>query len=185
MPMSLPLQVFAPDSHTLADHAAALRLPLWMPWPLPSGWQVTGHGYVGEADKGTGTVLAFRGPHPFGDLSEIADLLVVAEEPGTGLGSALAGLTTTDPGPTFGRGAPHLKAYVGGHPTSLWWVETAAADRAVYAGEAAGRWLWLVLHPETAGALLVERLVLANVRDLGHEVDLLPYGELSPRLDLS
>jgi hypothetical protein len=108
----------------------------------------------------------------------------VAEEPGTGLGSRFAGLATTDPGPGFNHGSPHVKATVGGHPTSLWCVPGAADDRAVYAGEAAGRWLWLVMHPETAGALTMEEIVLADVRDLGREVELLAYGERSRWLDL-
>lgn len=182
--MTVPLQVFAPDAQVLTEHAQLLGLSLWIPWPLPSGWQVAGHGYVGEPVDAAATVLACRGPHPLGSEAEVADLLVVAEEPGTGLGSALAGTSSADPGPDVGRGSPHIKTSVGGRPTSLWWVPSAAPDRAVYAGEAAGRWLWLVLHPDSAGVLVAEGMQLADVRDLGHEVDLLPYGNLSPRLDL-
>lgn len=180
--MTVPLQVFAPDARVLTEHARSLGLALWTPWPLPAGWQLAGHGYVGDAVDPAATVLACRGPHPLGAEAEVADLLVVAEEPGAGLGSALAGLSTTDPGPDVGRGSPHVKTSVGGHPAGLWWVSAAASDRAVYAGEAAGSWLWLVLHPDSAGVLVAEGLRLADVRDLGHEMDLLPYGNLSPRL---
>lgn len=180
--MSLPLHVHSLDARALADHATALEMPMWAPWPLPAGWLVTGHGHVGSVRGSPGTVFVCSGPNPLGGS---ADLMVVAEEPGTGLGSRLAGLASSDPGPDFGHGAPHAKATVGGRPTSLWCVHTAASDRAVYAGEAAGRWLWLVLHPVTAGALLMETLVLADVRDLGREVELLAYGGRSPWLDLS
>jgi len=42
--------------------------------------------------------------------------------------------------------------------------------------------LWLILHPESADTLMMERLSLADVRALGHEVELLAYGSLSSRL---
>ena len=177
--MTVPLRVFAPDARTLSDHASALRLPLWIPWPLPSGWQIAGHGYVG--DDATGTVLACRGPNPM-NMVDIADMLIITDEPGTGLGGTLAGLDGSDAGPGFGTGSPHAKAFVGDRPTSLWWVKEACTDRAVYAGEAAGRWLWVILFPDSAGAMMAEPLVLAEVRELGREVDLLPFGNLSPRL---
>ena len=179
--MVAPLHVHPLDPRALAEHAVVLDVPVWAPWPLPAGWVVTGHGHVGEVTRARATVFACSGPNPLGGT---ADMLVVAEEPGTGLGSRFAGLATPDPGPGFNHGSPHVKATVGGHPTSLWCVPSAAVDRAVYAGEAAGRWLWLVLHPETAGALTMEEIVLADVRDLGREVELLAYGERSRWLDL-
>jgi hypothetical protein len=185
--MTVALRVFEPDARILTDHAEHLRMPLWLPWPLPSGWQFAGHGYVG--DTAMGTVVACRGPNPVADhpllTVDVADLLIATDEPGTGLGSALAGLPTADPGPGFGYGPPQAKAFVGGHPTSMWWVADVPEDRAVYAGEAEGRWLWVVIYPGSAGALIVEPLVLVDVRELGHEVELLPYGVLSPRLTLS
>jgi hypothetical protein len=180
--MPLALHVHPLDARALVEHAVVLDLPLWVPWPLPSGWLVTGHGHVGQAHRTRGTVFTCSGPNPFGGS---ADMVVVAEEPGTGLGSRMAGLDRLDPGPGFDSGAPHAKASVGGHPTSLWCVPTAASDRAVYAGEAAGRWLWLVIHPQIAGALMMEPIVLVDVRDLGREVELFAYGERSRWLEVS
>ena len=58
----------------------------------------------------------------------------------------------------------------------------AGTDRAAYAGEAAGRWLWVVVHPAGAGALVVEPMSLVDARELGAELTVLPLGELSPRL---
>jgi hypothetical protein len=175
-----PLSVHPLDAQALLAHAAVLDLPMWAPWPLPAGWLVTGHGHVGDATSARATVFVSGGPNPLGGD---ADMIVVAEEPGTGLGSWFAGLETPDPGPGFHAGSPHAKATVGGHPTSLWCVHTAASDRAAYAGEAAGRWLWVVLHPESAGALMMEELVFADVRDLGREVELFAYGERSGWLE--
>lgn len=180
--MALPLHVHPLDARSLAEHAVVLDVPMWAPWPLPAGWLVTGHAHLGNVTGAQATVFVCSGPNPLGGE---ADLMVVAEELGTGLGGRLAGLVTTDPGPGFGHGTPHAKATVGGHPTSLWWVPAAPSDRAVYAGEAAGRWLWLVMHPETAGALMMEEIVLADVRDLGREVELFAYGQRSRWLDLS
>lgn len=178
----VPLQVHPLDARSLLEHATILDLPVWAPWPLPAGWLVTGHGHVGTVLEPHATVFVCSGPNPVGGT---ADMLIVAEELGTGLGSRFAGLRSPDPGPGFNHGSPHAKAMVGGHPTPLWCVHTAAADRAVYAGEAAGRWLWLVLHPESAGALMMEEIVLADVRDLGREVELFAYGERSRWLDES
>jgi hypothetical protein len=64
----------------------------------------------------------------------------------------------------------------------LWAVSGVSPDRAVYAGEAAGRWLWVVVHPAEAGALMVEPMHLVDARGLGAELTVLPVGELSPRL---
>ena len=65
----------------------------------------------------------------------------------------------------------------------LWSVE-GANDRAVYAGEAAGRWLWVIVHPAEASAIVVQPLTLVDARLLGAELTVLPVGELSPRLVL-
>jgi hypothetical protein len=56
-----------------------------------------------------------------------------------------------------------------------------APDRAAFAGEMAGNWLWVVLWPDTAGVLLVETLPLRDLRDPGQNLDL-PFGAASPRL---
>jgi hypothetical protein len=180
--MSVPLHVHPLDARTLVEHAVVLDLPVWAPWPLPAGWLVTGHGHVGSIPHVRATVFVCSGPNPLGGA---ADMVVVAEEPGTGLGSRIAGLDAPDPEPGFDQGTAHAKATVGGRPTSLWCVPSVPPDRAVYAGEAAGRWLWMVMHPASAGALMVEEIVLADVRDLGREVELFAYGERSPWLDLS
>lgn len=154
-------------------------MPIWLPWPLPRGWVVTGAGYAGDDVGGMrGTVLACSGPNPLGGA---ADLLILAEELGVGLGAGYAGIDAPDAGEHLGRGHAHARVDVGGHPTALWHVD-GVADRATYAGEAAGRWLWLILFPASAGVLVIDDLALADLRELGDEVDMLPFGALSPRL---
>lgn len=181
--MGAPLLAFPPDARLLARHAGHFRLPLWLPWPAPPGWRLAGHGYATGDDAGeAATVVAWSGPGPLGGPAE---LLVVAEEPGAGLGAALAGLTDPDPGPRFGAGPPQSRIRVDAHAASLWWVSETPQDRAAYAGEAAGRWLWLVFHPETAGAMLLEPLSLVSAAELGCQVDLIACGEPSVRLLIS
>ena len=43
-------------------------------------------------------------------------------------------------------------------------------------------WLWAVLWPSSAGCLLYEELSLADLREAGHEMSLLPFGALTPRI---
>jgi hypothetical protein len=175
----LPLQPLArPCTEALAAAVHDARVPLWLPWPAPRGWVVTGVATVGDERTGARALaLACSGPAPLGGMGE---LLLVSEEPGIGLGARYAGLPGPDPG-AIPDGPPHAKVDAAGHPTPLWCVQ-GADDRAIYVGEAAGNWLWAILWPETAGALLMEDLLLADVRDLGYEVEMVPVGALSPRL---
>ncbi|WP_155368876.1 DUF6758 family protein [Catellatospora vulcania] len=165
-----------------SKRAAESGVPLWCPWPLPTGWTVTGVAWAGDDRSGvSATALACSGPTPFSDGP--ADVLLIAEEPGVGLGAHFAGLTGTDPGPALlelegGHGA-HAKVKAGGHPTPLWAVSTPD-DRCAYAGEAQGRWLYAVTWPAQAGYLLSEEVVLQDLSDwLPPE---LVFGALSPRL---
>jgi hypothetical protein len=166
-----------PNREGLASLIKATRVPVWLLWPLPSGWLVTG--FAGAGDERTGacaTAVALSGPHPLGGP---ADLVIVAEEPGVGLGAGLAGLPGPDAGAGFAAGQPHGVAEVAHHEAPLWHV--ASEDSAAFAGEVAGNWLWVLLWPGTAGVMLVEPLPLRDLRDTGQDVDV-PFGALSTRL---
>jgi hypothetical protein len=175
-----PVQpVMRPSTELIASIAARSKLPIWLPWPLPHGWVLTGIAVAGDERSGPSAIAtACSGPAPLGGMGE---LVLVSEEPGVGMGARYAGLRGPDAGMRALAGAPHAKLYAGGHPAPLWWVE-GEPDRATYVGEALGNWLWLVLWPETAGALLLEDLILADLRDVGGEIEVLPVGALSPRL---
>jgi len=167
----------------LRQVGATSGVPLWMPWPLPAGWLVSGVRTAGDDHSGTvATVLACSGPNPLpfgGVVDRQADLLLVAESPGVGLGAHLAGLNDVDPGAAVGVGSPHLKLTADGHDTPLW---TLPVDGLVaYVGEASGVWLWALVWPQSAGAVLLETFELVDLRDPGHLLDV-PYGALSPRL---
>jgi hypothetical protein len=177
-----PLQPVPPPTiDVIGGIAAKSAVPLWSPWPLPKGWLVTGIAHAGDERTGPRAVaVACSGPAPLGGMGEA---VLVAEEPGIGLGAHYAGLPGPDPGMLGDGTAPHAKVHAAGHPTPLWWVESAP-DRAVYVGEALGCWLWAVLWPgEAAGPLLLEDLILSDLREHGAELELLPLGAQSPRIE--
>jgi hypothetical protein len=156
------------------------RVPVWLPWPLPIGWLVTGFAEAGDERTGIrASVVAVSGPSiTYGP----ADMLVIAEEPGVGLGANYAGLDGPDPGTDFGATPPHAKIDVRGHPTALWCVPEAPGDRAVYVGEALGHWLWTIARPAEVGCFIaLAHLSLRDMRDDDQMLDL-PFGAISPLL---
>jgi len=175
----LPLQPPAsPSEEGLAVVRAHARVPIWVTWPLPPAWLVTGFLHAGDERTGArAAAVALSGP---GLTAGPADLLLISEEVGVGLGARFAGLRGADPGPGFDRGPAHAKIQAEGRPVPLWSID-AGPDRAVYAGEARGRWLWAILWPAEAGALMADHLQLLDLREPGMDLDL-PFGAPCPRL---
>lgn len=173
--------VIPPSVEGLGVVAHRARVPVWMPWPLPLGWLFTGVASAGDdRSGGRATVVACSGPGPVGGMGE---LLLIAEELGVGLGARYAGIDGLDPGRSINMdGPPHTKVVAAGRPTPLWNVGGGPDDRAVFAGEARGLWLWAIVWPQQSGLLLYDELVLTDLREGGAEVELLPCGALSPRI---
>ena len=164
----------AEGARRLAGDAA---VPVWVPLPLLPGWTLTGLAAAGDARAGARAVaVALSGPSPLGGP---ADLVLVAEEPGVGLGARLAGLDGIDPGAP--SGAPDAKLLASGHPTPLW-RSGSAPDRCAFAGEAGGVWLWAVLWPPAAELVLLEHVELHDLRAEAHAALDLPVGAPSTRL---
>jgi len=163
----------------LAEHVRrAGSMPTFAPWPLPPGWSVTDFGCVAAPDADArACFVTCSGPS---DLDGVVELSVVSEEPGVGLGARCAWLLRTDPGADIGDGPPDAKVRIDGHPISLWSVLTSDADadfdRSVFAGEALGRWLWLVFRPASAALLLKDEWILMDISGLGPELIDLPFG---------
>jgi hypothetical protein len=176
----LPLQIHGqPTSPLIHAQARSAQVPVWLPWPLPAGWVVTGFARAGDERSGVqATALACSGPAPLGGQGE---LVLVAEEPGVGLGACFAGLEHADPGATMLRSASTAKVTARGRPTAMWAVGEHLDDRAAYIGEAEGLWLWAILWPADAGHLLADDLSVVDLRDEAATFDL-PCGALSPRL---
>lgn len=176
----LPLRVLPRvGDDVLAQAAAGAHVPLWCPVPLLPGWSVSGLALAGDERSGTrATALALSGPSPlWGD----ADVVLVAEEPGIGLGARYAGLDHLDPGDAVAGGPPHAKVVAAEHPAPLWQCDSAP-DRRAFVGEALGVWLWVVVWPPEADLVLLEDLELHDLRTEDSALLGLPVGPLTPRL---
>jgi hypothetical protein len=156
--------------------------PTLVPWPLAPGWTITDFGCVAaKGEDARASMLSCRG---LTDLDGVVELTVVSEEPGVGLGARCAGTDHTDPGAEIGDGPPHAKVRIDGVALPLWSVSTAHSDasfdRSVFAGEAHGRWLWMVLRPASAALLLRDEWILADLAGLGPELIDVPFGGNPP-----
>ncbi|WP_203336825.1 DUF6758 family protein [Nocardioides limicola] len=175
--------LWRPTHSSYADFAEQLRtagdFPTYLPWPMGPGWSVTDFAVVGDGDKVLATLTCCSGTS---DLDGPVDVLVVAEEPGTGLGARCAG--TPVPDPTIGLGRPSVRIRTGRQSVPLWDVYTADADtrfdRSVVAGEAAGRWLWMVMRPASAMLLLRDDWILRDVSGDGPHLVEMPFGGTAP-----
>jgi hypothetical protein len=149
-----------------------------MPQGLPHGWVCSGVAYAGDERSGArATVISLTGPSPLGGPAE---LMIVAEEPGVGLGARHSGLQEPDPGAGFGEGVPDAKVIAADHPTAMWNL-AGAEDRAVFVGEAKAAWMWAIVWPAPAGVLMYDELSVIDLRDRRIDLDM-DHGSLSPRL---
>ena len=154
--------------------------PTYVPWPMNPGWEVTDFGVV-DGGSPRATVTCVAGPTP---LDGPVELVVVSEEPGTGLGARCAGTLHSDPGAQIASSRPSAKIRVGPQTIALWTISTSDADsnldRSVFAGEASGRWLWLVLRPASAMLLLADEWILSDAAELGPQLLELSFGGHPP-----
>jgi hypothetical protein len=167
---------------TFVEHlGATARFPTYLPWPLSPGWRITDFAAVGSVGTGRAAMACVSGTSA---LDGPVDVLVITEEPGIGLGARIAGTWHDDPGPEVGDGPPTVKVRIDSQAVPLWPVSTSATDgewdRSVVAGEAEGRWLWLVLRPASAVLLLADDWILRDVSGLGPALVELPFGGPAP-----
>ena len=152
--------------------------PIYLPWPMPPGWQVTDFAVVG-GPRARASLTCVTGSS---DIDGPVDVLIVAEEPGTGLGARCAG--TSDLDPVLDGGPAALRVRLDAVQVPLWPVSVSDAagewDRSVLAGEGQGRWLWLVLRPASALLMLRREWALRDVSRLGPALVELPFGGPAP-----
>jgi hypothetical protein len=159
--------------------------PTFLPWPLSPGWSVVDFAVVGPAAPGSAearaTLTCAAGTSA---LDGPVDVFVISEESGTGLGARCAGTTYLDPGAEIGSGPPAVRVRVESQAVPLWPVSIAVAerelDRSVVAGEAHGRWLWIVLRPASAILLLRDEWILRDVSVIGPSLVEMPFGGPAP-----
>src|SRR3954470_3258461 len=105
---------------------ADARVPAWVPDPMPNGGTVTGLAWGGEPGA-RAIVVDTAGPAPLGGSAELG---LVAEEPGTGVGGGDGGVPGLAPGDVI-PGPPSVVVKAAGQHAPLWAVPTAD-DRAAF-----------------------------------------------------
>ncbi len=167
------------DYSTFADvMQRATGMSTYLPWPMSPGWTIADFGCVAGGD---GPALAtFTTTVGVSSLDGEVEVTLVAEEPGVGLGARCAGTGSADPGDAVRAGPASVRLRVGSHPVAMWAVPSNDADevlaRSVFVGEAAGRWLWLVMRPASAALLLRDEWLLADTTGFGPEALEIPFG---------
>ena len=160
---------------------ATATFPTYLPWPLSPGWRVTDFAAVGPHGKGRAAMTCVSGTS---ELDGPVDVVVISEEAGTGLGARVAGTPHDDPGDEVGQGPPTVRIRIDSQSVPLWPVSTSESrgewDRSVLAGEAGGRWLWMILRPASAVLLLQDDWILRDVSTLGPPLVELPFGGPGP-----
>ncbi len=181
--------LWRPDAASYDDFAGHLgragAFPTYLPWPLGPGWIVTDFAVAAAEERDArATMTCVSGTSA---LDGPVDVIVISEEPATGLGARIAGIGRTgrvDPGEEVGDGPPTIKVRIGSFPVGLWPVSVSAADgewdRSVVVGEAEGRWLWIVLRPASAILLLRDDWILRDVSGSGPQLVALPFGGPAP-----
>jgi hypothetical protein len=173
-----------PAEASYADFAEALALagdfPTYLPWPMSPGWSVSDFAVVGNAPA-RATMTCASGSS---ELDGPVDVMVVSEESGVGLGARCAGTLHLDPGPELGAGRAPVRVRIGSQAVPLWPVSTSSTDveldRSVFAGEAGGRWLWIVLRPASAMLLLRDDWILRDVSGIGPPLVEMPFAGPRP-----
>lgn len=166
-----------------AEHLlASTAMPTYLPWPLSPGWSVTDFACVGaEPARASATMTCCSGSS---ELDGPVDILVIAEEAGVGLGARIAGTTLPDPGADVRAGQPTVRVRIERQAVPLWPVSVSGTegelDRSVVAGEAGGRWIWMVLRPASAILLLRDDWILRDAAQTGPHLVELPFGGPAP-----
>ena len=178
--------LWRPEQATYEAFTAHLQasgsFPTYVPWPMSPGWSISDFGCVSDGRHGaTATVTCATGTS---ELDGPVDVLVVAEEPGAGLGARCAGTRHVDPGAEIHDRAPTARVRIDSQAVNLWDVSIEAThgefDRSVVAGEARGRWLWMVLRPASALLLLRDVWILRDASEVGPPLVELSYGGPGP-----
>jgi hypothetical protein len=169
----LPMQPSTAADADVANQVAAISaVPLWTPWPPPVGWRLAALQVVGE-DGGPWRAVA-SGLQAEDRVWGPGEIVLVAEEPGVGLGSALAGIDALDAG-AAAVGQPYTSVVASERATWLWLVD-GPDDGVALVGERDACWLWVLIKAPQAHVLAVDLPPLADVRDLGAEAQLIPTG---------
>lgn len=180
--------LWRPDVASYESFADLVRLawqiPVYLPWPMSPGWRISDFGVVVDRQDDEARASAtFTTTTGISDLDGPVEVTLVIEEPGIGLGTRSAHTSAVDPGGQFDSGPPLVHVRVDGHQVPLWPVDTShnsPLSAGVLAGEARGRWLWVIMRPASAVLLLRDEWLLADVTEFGPEAVEMPFGGPRP-----
>ncbi len=83
------------------------------------------------------------------------------------------------PAPSWASTTPAVRVRIGRQSVPLWPVSVSEVagewDRSVFAGEAGGRWLWIVMRPASAMLLLRDEWILRDVSGVGPPLVEMPF----------
>jgi len=145
----------------VADLAKRSAVPIWFPRNLPEAWLLTGLRWAESPRRETvAVVLGISGK---GLAQGPTDVLILAEQPGCGLGARYTGLATPDPDEECFGASPSSRVRTGHRSTGVWSLQ-APTDRVAFVGEADGDWLWIIGWPDSAWSLLLDGLELVDAR---------------------
>lgn len=165
------------DYQHWAELLELARMPVYLPWPLSPGWRVADFAVV----PGRATVTMVVGES---SVDGPVSAQLVAEEPGVGVGTRCSGTTDVEVLAQLGARGPATRLQVHGRSVPLWPVDGPETGDpltdARFVGEAAGRWLWLLIRPASAAMLLQDTWLLADATGFGPEALALPFGGDAP-----
>lgn len=151
-------------------------LPVYLPWPLPPGWEITEFGCVtGPEDRPLAVTVTVAG---HSQLDGYVAVQIITEEPAVGFAERILRIRS-DAEEALASGPAMLRLHLEGHSVGLWPIaaahDTEVLGRAGFVGEADGRWLWLVVRPASAALLLRDDWLLADATGFGPEALELPF----------
>ncbi|GAC1387238.1 MAG: hypothetical protein NVSMB48_26420 [Marmoricola sp.] len=153
---------------------------IYLPWPMSPGWSIADFGCVPGSDAATFTVTV-GSTIPDGRV----EVSVISEDPGVGVGARCAGLAGVDPGRQLGveLGGERPAAYVriDSRAVPLWIIRSLDPDAdpletTAFAGEADGRWLWVVIRPAPAALLMRDDWLLTDISGISEDALGMPFG---------
>lgn len=154
---------------------------IYLPWPMSPRWAIADFGCVAGAQSATFSVI-LGSTVPDGRV----EISVISEDPGVGLGARCAGLAGVDPGRQLGAevGGDRPSAYVriDSRAVPLWIIKSLDPDAdpfatTAFAGEADGRWLWLVIRPASAALLMRDDWLLSDISGISADALGMPFGD--------
>jgi len=178
-PLARPHQVNFDGLREVSDLVP--ELPIYLPWPMSPRWSIADFGCVAGRSSATFSVIV-GSTIPDGRV----EVSVISEDPGVGLGARCAGLAGVDPGKQaegdVNGERPATYVRIDSRAVPLWIIKNIDPDAdpfatTAFAGEADGRWLWVIVRPASAALLMRDDWLLTDIAGIAQDALGMPFGE--------